>query len=472
MAGITFPRFPGIRRSSRDRRRGKGRPGAVAAPASALASGGTPGTAPLLRQLPPRRLLRLPGRTAGDRDLVRRRLRRLPGCPRDGPRTGAGGAARPGRRPALLMCAGVTTFNALRNSGRLAGRPRRRPWPRRARPPGRAVRGADGVPHPAAIARGKDKEPLARQPGAVHYIDKPGRPTPPPSWRKLGGARVVLATVTVPEAMTSALGAIKPRGQLVVVGASPEPMQVPPFALIPGSTAVQGHASGTSPELSRRHLALLGADRRPPDDRDGAVAEAQAAYDKMMSGAARFRMVLTMDDSGSIDSHLRLARFGQDDARQALARSAGRAPLPRRMEARSWHRLLRRTGARTTGGSTLAARPGTAHAGPKRDLGERLLGARGTGRLRLVRELLAWRWNCSTWTRRSTSSGGGLRFATTKPCLARCLSSEKIFRGGHTSSKPPTRRSSLFSMKPPRRRKTDAAPPAGRHRAVRSAIPP
>src|SRR3954447_25332569 len=84
--------------------------------------------------------------------------------------------------------------------------------------------------------------------------------------------------------------------------------------------------------------------------------------------------------SGSLDSHLRLARLGQDDIREGTrAESAGRAPLPRRVEARSRHRLLRRTAARAAGASTLAARPRTTHAGPECDLGERLLVARGAG---------------------------------------------------------------------------------------------
>jgi len=93
--------------------------------------------------------------------------------------------------------------------------------------------------------------------------------------------------------MTTPLGGLKPRGQLVIVGASPDPMQVPPFALIPGSAAVQGHASGTSQDSqdTLRFSALTGV---RPTIETLPLAEAQAAYDKMMSGDARFRMVLTM----------------------------------------------------------------------------------------------------------------------------------------------------------------------------------
>ena len=94
--------------------------------------------------------------------------------------------------------------------------------------------------------------------------------------------------------MTATLGGLKARGQLVVVGAADEPMQVPGVALIFKSAAIQGHASGTSQdsEDTLRFSALTGV--RPMIE-TLPLSEAQAAYDKMMSGAARFRMVLTMD---------------------------------------------------------------------------------------------------------------------------------------------------------------------------------
>jgi propanol-preferring alcohol dehydrogenase len=193
---------------------------------------------------------------------------------------------------APLLCAGITTFNALRQSV--------------ARPGDLvAILGVGGLGHlgiqyaakmgfeVVAIARGVEKGPLAKQLGAHHYIDSTASDVAV-ELNKLGGAQVVLATVTVPDAMTSALGGIKPRGQLVVVGGSPDPMQVPPFALIPGSTAVKGHASGTSQdsEDALRFSALTGV---RPTIETLPLADAQAAYDKMMSGDARFRMVLTMD---------------------------------------------------------------------------------------------------------------------------------------------------------------------------------
>ena len=192
---------------------------------------------------------------------------------------------------APLLCAGITTFNALRESV--------------ARPGDLvAILGVGGLGHlgiqyaakmgfeVVAIARGTEKESLAKDLGAHHYIDSTASDVAE-ALNGLGGAQVVLATVTVPDAMTPALGGLKPRGQLVVVGASADPMQVPPFALIPGSTAVQGHASGTSrdSEDTLRFSALTGV---KPTIETMPLEEAQAAYDKMMAGDARFRMVLTM----------------------------------------------------------------------------------------------------------------------------------------------------------------------------------
>jgi D-arabinose 1-dehydrogenase-like Zn-dependent alcohol dehydrogenase len=193
---------------------------------------------------------------------------------------------------APLLCAGITTFNALRNSV--------------ARPGDLvAVLGVGGLGHlgiqyaakmgfeVVAIARGAEKGPLAKELGAHHYIDSTASDVAA-ELKRLGGAQVALVTVTAAEAMTSPLGGLKPRGQLVVVGASAEAMQVPPFALIPGSTAVQGHASGTSQdsEDTLRFSALTGV---RPTIETLPLTEAQAAYDKMMRGDARFRMVLTMD---------------------------------------------------------------------------------------------------------------------------------------------------------------------------------
>lgn len=193
---------------------------------------------------------------------------------------------------APLMCAGITTFNALRESV--------------ARPGDLvAVLGVGGLGHlgiqfaakmgfeVAAIARGTDKEPLAKELGAHHYIDSKASNVAE-ELNKLGGAQVVLATVTVADAMTVTLDGLKARGQLVVVGAPSDPLQVPGASIIFKSSAVQGHASGTSQdsEDTLRFSALTGV--RPMIETMPLV-DAQAAFDKMMSGDARFRMVLTMD---------------------------------------------------------------------------------------------------------------------------------------------------------------------------------
>lgn len=193
---------------------------------------------------------------------------------------------------APLLCAGVTTFNALRSSV--------------ARPGDVvAILGVGGLGHlgiqyaakmgfeTVAIARGTDKEKLARELGAHHYIDSTSADVAA-ELRKLGGASVVLATVTVPAAMTPAIGGLRARGELVVVGASADPMEVAPFAIIPGSLAVAGHASGTSMDSqdTMRFSALTGV---RPRIETMPLDQAQAAYDRMMSGDARFRVVLTME---------------------------------------------------------------------------------------------------------------------------------------------------------------------------------
>jgi D-arabinose 1-dehydrogenase-like Zn-dependent alcohol dehydrogenase len=191
---------------------------------------------------------------------------------------------------APLLCAGITTFNALRESG--AG-------------PGDlvAILGIGGLGHlgvqfarrmgfeTVAIARGTDKQPLAEQLGAHHYIDSTATDVAA-ALQELGGATTILATVTASDAMSAAIGGLRARGRMVVVGASPDPIQVPPFALIPGSTGVVGHASGTSKdsEDTMRFSALQ--DVRPSVE-TYPLEETAAGYARMMSGDARFRVVLT-----------------------------------------------------------------------------------------------------------------------------------------------------------------------------------
>src|SRR5437773_11042137 len=189
---------------------------------------------------------------------------------------------------APLMCAGITTFNALRNSG--------------ARPGDLvAVLGIGGLGHlgvqfaakmgfkTVAIARGKDKEPLAKKLGAIRYIDSQSS-DPAAELSKLGGAKVVIATVTNGDAMASVLGGLGPNGTLIVIGAA-GPLSVDPILLITGQRAVKGWYSGTSIDSqdTLKFSALNGVHSMNevfPLDR------AADAYDRMMSGKARFRVVL------------------------------------------------------------------------------------------------------------------------------------------------------------------------------------
>jgi D-arabinose 1-dehydrogenase-like Zn-dependent alcohol dehydrogenase len=193
---------------------------------------------------------------------------------------------------APLMCAGVTTFNGLRESG--------------ARPGDVvAVLGLGGLGHlgvqfaarmgfeTVAIARGAEKEQFARELGAHHYIDSTADDVAA-SLAALGGAKVVLATVTDAEAMTATIGGLAPRGKLVVLGVPHEPLAVSAGAIVGGSQAVAGHASGTAKdsEDTLRFAALTGV--RPLIE-EYPLEKAADGFDRMMSGKARFRVVLTVD---------------------------------------------------------------------------------------------------------------------------------------------------------------------------------
>lgn len=191
---------------------------------------------------------------------------------------------------APLMCAGVTTFNSLRHSG--------------ARPGDLvAVLGIGGLGHlgvqfaakagyrTVAIARGRDKEPLARRLGAHHYVDSTSQ-DPAKELTALGGARVVLATVTSGPAMTATIGGLGVGGTLVVLGAPHEPLAVSAFPLIGGRRSVAGWPSGRAIDSqdTMAFSALFGVrsmNETFPLERAG------EAYERMMSGKARFRVVLT-----------------------------------------------------------------------------------------------------------------------------------------------------------------------------------
>jgi len=191
---------------------------------------------------------------------------------------------------APLLCAGITTFNALRRSD--------------ARPGDVvAVLGVGGLGHlgvqyaarmgfhTVAIARGADKAPLARELGAHVYVDSTAQDTAA-ELMKLGGAKVILSTVTHAPTMTAAIDGLGPRGQLLVVGVDPEPIQASSAALIGGSRQVIGHASGTSKD-SEDTLGFSVLTAVAPRIETYPLEEAQAGYDRMMSGDARFRVVLT-----------------------------------------------------------------------------------------------------------------------------------------------------------------------------------
>lgn len=191
---------------------------------------------------------------------------------------------------APLMCAGITTFNALRNSGARGGDLV-------------AILGLGGLGHlgvqyavrmgfkTVGIARGQDKEPLARKLGAHHYIDSQSQ-DPAAELQKLGGAKVILATVTNGDAMSAVQGGLGLNGTLLLVGAA-QSMQVSPLILIMGKRSVKGWYSGTAADSqdTLRFSALTGVrsmNEVYPLDK---VSE---AYERMMSGKARFRVVLTM----------------------------------------------------------------------------------------------------------------------------------------------------------------------------------
>jgi D-arabinose 1-dehydrogenase-like Zn-dependent alcohol dehydrogenase len=191
---------------------------------------------------------------------------------------------------APLLCAGVTTFNALRNSG--------------ARPGDVvAVLGLGGLGHlgvqyaakmgfhTVGIARGQDKEPLARQLGASAYIDSQAQ-DPAAELLKLGGAKVILATATSGEAMSAVQGGLAVNGTLLIVGAA-ESMQVSPLALLAGCRSVKGWYSGTSID-SQDALAFSARAGVRPMNETYPFERVPEAYDRMMSGKARFRVVLTI----------------------------------------------------------------------------------------------------------------------------------------------------------------------------------
>jgi len=192
---------------------------------------------------------------------------------------------------APLLCAGITTFNALRHSGALPSDLV-------------AVQGIGGLGHlgiqfaskfgykVAAIGRGSENAPLAKKLGAHVYIDSKAT-KPAEELQKLGGAQVILATAPNSKAMSELVDGLGPNGKFLVIGAAFEPIEVAPVQLIMGSKTIQGWVAGTptDSEDTLRFAELTGV--RPmietyPLERVG------DAYERMMSGKAQFRVVLTM----------------------------------------------------------------------------------------------------------------------------------------------------------------------------------
>jgi D-arabinose 1-dehydrogenase-like Zn-dependent alcohol dehydrogenase len=198
----------------------------------------------------------------------------------------------PAEEAGPFMCAGVTVFNALRNSGARAGEVV-------------AVHGIGGLGHlgvqyarrmgfnTVAINRGKDKEELARQLGAQHYVDATAQDVAA-ELQKLGGASVILATAPNAQAISGLVDGLSPNGKLLVPAAPPEPLSINVFSLIMKRSSVAGWYSGTARDSqdTLEFSALSGVhpmiEKYPLDK----VAE---AYEQMHSGKVRFRVVLTLD---------------------------------------------------------------------------------------------------------------------------------------------------------------------------------
>jgi alcohol dehydrogenase/propanol-preferring alcohol dehydrogenase len=193
---------------------------------------------------------------------------------------------------APLLCAGITTYNALRNQ---------------ALQPGDlvAVQGIGGLGHlgvqyaaqmgceVAALSTSADKEALAHDLGAHHFVDASST-DPAEALQALGGADVILATAPSSAAITEVVGGLGRDGALVVVAATGEPVEVSPMALIQGRKSVSGWPSGDAhdSEDTLDFSALAGV---TPEIETFPLAEAGAAYDRMIENEARFRVVLTMD---------------------------------------------------------------------------------------------------------------------------------------------------------------------------------
>jgi len=197
----------------------------------------------------------------------------------------------PADQAAPLLCAGITVYNSLRNSGARGGDLV-------------AVQGIGGLGHlgiqyarqmgfrTVAIGRGADKQGLAKKLGAHEYIDGAAG-SPAEGLQRLGGAKVILATAPDSKAMSALIDGVAPNGKLLIVGAGFEPLSITPLQLIGGRKAIQGWPSGTArdSEDTLLYSALTGV--RPMIERYP-LEKAAEGYQQMIGGKARFRVVLTM----------------------------------------------------------------------------------------------------------------------------------------------------------------------------------
>src|ERR1039458_4631574 len=192
---------------------------------------------------------------------------------------------------APLLCAGITTYNSLRHSGALPGDLV-------------AVQGVGGLGHlgiqfahkfgykVAAVGRGSENAALAKKLGASLYIDSQAT-NAAEELQELGGAQVILATAPSSKAMSELVNGLGPNGKLIVVGATFDPIEVTPIQLISGSRSIQGWSTGTPADSEDTlHFAELTGVR--PMIETYPLEKAGEAYARMMSGKARFRVVLTM----------------------------------------------------------------------------------------------------------------------------------------------------------------------------------
>jgi propanol-preferring alcohol dehydrogenase len=192
---------------------------------------------------------------------------------------------------APLMCAGITVFNSLRNAGARGGDLV-------------AVQGIGGLGHlgiqyarqmgfrTVAIGRGKEKEKFARELGAHDYIDS-AAVAPAEALQKLGGANIIIATAPDSKSISAVVDGLAPDGKLLVIGADPQPLTISPFQLIPTRRSIAGWPSGTAKD-SEETLAFSAMTGVRPMIEKYPLEKAADAYQQMITGKARFRVVLTM----------------------------------------------------------------------------------------------------------------------------------------------------------------------------------